>query len=60
MKILTTELIHDADAYTIDNEPIKPIDLMERAATRLMEWIIKNYPKKKFHPRIYLKQQVNS
>ncbi len=48
MKILTTELIHEADAYTIANDPIKPIDLMERAATHLMEWIMENYPKGKF------------
>ncbi len=48
MKILTTGLIREADAYTIANEPIKPIDLMERAATRLMEWVLENYPKGKF------------
>ncbi len=48
MEILTTELIREADAYTIANEPIKAIDLMERAATRLMEWILENYPKGKF------------
>ncbi len=48
MKILTTELIREADSYTIANEPIKSIDLMERAATRLFEWIMENYPNNKF------------
>ncbi len=48
MKILTSELTHQADAYTIANEPIASIDLMERAATRLLEWIMENYPKGKF------------
>lgn len=32
MKILTTEEIRQADAFTISNEPIASIDLMERAS----------------------------
>jgi len=32
MKILTTQQIREADAATIENEPISSIDLMERAA----------------------------
>ena len=32
MKIFTASQIHELDQYTIDNEPIKSIDLMERAA----------------------------
>ncbi|MDW3194172.1 MAG: NAD(P)H-hydrate dehydratase [Cytophagales bacterium] len=32
MKILTAEQIRAADAYTIENEPISSIDLMERAS----------------------------
>lgn len=43
MKILTVEQTREADAYTIANEPIKSIDLMERAATKCFDWIIKNY-----------------
>ncbi len=38
MKILTVEKIHEADAYTIANEPISDIDLMERAASQLFKW----------------------
>ncbi|MDA3892041.1 MAG: NAD(P)H-hydrate dehydratase [Salinivirgaceae bacterium] len=39
MKILNTQQIRDWDAYTIINEPILDIDLMERAAQRLFAWI---------------------
>lgn len=39
MKILTSEEIRKADAYTIEHEPIKSIDLMERAAKACVEWI---------------------
>lgn len=39
MKIFPIEQIREADAYTIKNEPIADIDLMERAATELFEWI---------------------
>ncbi|MDR2475506.1 MAG: NAD(P)H-hydrate dehydratase [Bacteroidales bacterium] len=35
MKIFSTSTIRDIDKYTIDNEPIASIDLMERAAMRL-------------------------
>lgn len=42
MKILPVEKIREADAYTIKNEPIKSIDLMERAAKQCFRWIRKN------------------
>ncbi len=49
MKILPIENIREADAYTIKHEPIADIDLMERAATELFEWIVaKTEPGKKF------------
>ncbi len=35
MKILPIEKVREADEYTIKNEPIDDIDLMERAATQL-------------------------
>ncbi|OQX78512.1 MAG: bifunctional ADP-dependent NAD(P)H-hydrate dehydratase/NAD(P)H-hydrate epimerase [Bacteroidetes bacterium 4484_249] len=48
MKILSVDKIKEADAYTIENEPIADIDLMERAATELFEWILaKTNPNKK-------------
>ena len=37
MKIFTAAQIHELDKYTIEHEPIKSIDLMERAARALTE-----------------------
>jgi NAD(P)H-hydrate repair Nnr-like enzyme with NAD(P)H-hydrate epimerase domain len=39
MKILSAEQIRKWDEYTILNEPISSIDLMERASTKCTEWI---------------------
>ena len=41
MKILPVEKIREADTYTIANEPIADIELMERAAGQLFRWITK-------------------
>ncbi|HOI31427.1 MAG: NAD(P)H-hydrate dehydratase [Bacteroidales bacterium] len=41
MKILNAEQIRQADAFTIENEPVASDVLMERAANRLFEWIRK-------------------
>ena len=35
MKIFTSAQIHELDRYTIEHEPIKSVDLMERAATAI-------------------------
>ena len=42
MKILSIEQIREADAYTIKHEPIADIDLMERAARELYDWVCAN------------------
>ena len=42
MKILNAEQIRGADAYTISNEPISSVDLMERAATACSDKIAEN------------------
>jgi hydroxyethylthiazole kinase-like uncharacterized protein yjeF len=42
MKILSSEQIRSADAYTIANEPVSSIHLMERAATACTKWIKEN------------------
>lgn len=47
MKILPVTEIRRADAYTIENEPISSVDLMERVATRLCEWFVGNMPAEK-------------
>ena len=39
MKIFTTVQVADLDRYTIENEPISPIDLMERASIQIAEWM---------------------
>lgn len=43
MKILTAQQIREADAATIANEPIAPIELMERAARACYNWIREHY-----------------
>ena len=43
MKIFTSAQVHELDKYTIDNEPIKSIDLMERAAKALTQAISENW-----------------
>jgi hydroxyethylthiazole kinase-like uncharacterized protein yjeF len=42
-KFFTTSQIRKIDSYTIENEPVKSIDLMERAANALAEWIVERY-----------------
>lgn len=44
MKILSADKIREADAYTIEHEPIKSIDLMERAALTCFNWIYDQAP----------------
>jgi len=39
MKILSSEQIRQADAYTISHEPITSVNLMERAAKACVYWI---------------------
>lgn len=39
MKILPVKLIREADAFTIQHEPISDLDLMERAAGKCAKWI---------------------
>lgn len=43
MKIFTAEQIREWDAYTIKNEPVSSIDLMERAASKCAEWLISHF-----------------
>ncbi|MBT8220676.1 MAG: NAD(P)H-hydrate dehydratase [Bacteroidia bacterium] len=44
MKILTAEQTRWLDRYTIENEPIESIDLMERACEAFVHWIEENIP----------------
>ena len=47
MKLLTPQQIHEWDAYTIENEPISSIELMERAARRCTDFILDQNTKHK-------------
>lgn len=44
MKILTSAQTGEVDRFTIENEPIESINLMERAATQAFRWITQQYP----------------
>ena len=43
MKILSSQQKRTADKFSIKNEPISSIDLMERAAKACVSWILKNF-----------------
>ncbi len=43
MKILTSDQIRQADAYTIKHEPITSLALMERAALQCTRWFLKRF-----------------
>lgn len=43
MKIFPAESVREIDRYTIQHEPIKSIDLMERAAARLTDRFVRHY-----------------
>lgn len=44
MKILSAEQIRTLDAFTIANEPIASIDLMERASLTFVKWLVQLFP----------------
>lgn len=43
MKLFTTKQIAVLDKYTIKNEPIADIDLMERASLQMSNWIVQQF-----------------
>ena len=43
MKLFTTEQIAELDKFTIENEPISDIDLMERAALQITHRLVKKF-----------------
>ncbi len=51
MKILSPSQIKQADAYTIANEPVSSVDLMERAASACVDWIVQHIS---INKRIYI------
>jgi hydroxyethylthiazole kinase-like uncharacterized protein yjeF len=48
LKILSSQQIRELDKFTIENEPIAPIDLMERACHTFVNWFVQQVkPEKK-------------
>ena len=47
VKIFPVNIVPQIDKYTIENEPLLSIDLMERAAGQLFEWIEKRFLEKR-------------
>ncbi|KJF42431.1 bifunctional ADP-dependent NAD(P)H-hydrate dehydratase/NAD(P)H-hydrate epimerase [Draconibacterium sediminis] len=43
MKLFTTKQIAAIDKFTIENEPITDIDLMERASLQMTNWIVQQF-----------------
>ncbi len=43
MKIFSAEQTHRTDQYTIENEPVESINLMERAAGTFVRWFTEHY-----------------
>ena len=46
LPLLTSPQIREADAYTIANEPVTSLDLMERASTAFVNCFVGQYPDK--------------
>jgi len=53
LPLLTSPQIREADAYTIVNEPISSVNLMERAAKAFVGWFVNHFPDKKQAISIY-------
>ncbi|HER08434.1 MAG TPA: NAD(P)H-hydrate dehydratase [Bacteroides sp.] len=43
MKIFKVPQVREIDQYTIENEPVRSIDLMERAAGRVAGWYVRHF-----------------
>ena len=43
IEILSADNQRKLDEFTIENEPISSVNLMERAAVKCFEWLLKNY-----------------
>ena len=53
LPLLTAQQIREADAYTIANQPISSIDLMEHASKAFVNWFVNCYPDKNQSISIY-------
>ena len=53
LPLLTSSQIREADAYTIANEPISSVDLMERASKAFVGWFVNHFQDKKKAISVY-------
>jgi len=53
LPLLTAAQIREADAFTIANEPVSSIELMERASKAFVNWFINHFPDKKKSISVY-------
>ncbi len=53
LPLLTAAQIREGDAYTIAQEPIASVDLMERASKAFVGWFINHFPDKKQSITVY-------
>ena len=53
LPLLTSPQIREADAYTIANEPISSVDLMERASKAFVGWFCNHFQEKKKAITVY-------
>src|SRR3569832_1635337 len=53
LPLLVSSQIREADAYTIANEPIASIDLMERAAKAFVGWFVNHFPDQRKSIAVY-------
>ena len=53
MKILSAKAIKEWDQYTIKNQGISSLDLMERASSKVVDWICENPVAEKFSFAIF-------
>ncbi len=43
MKIFPAASVQEIDRYTIEHEPVQSVNLMERAASRIVDWYVRHY-----------------
>ena len=53
LPLLTAQQIREADAYTIANQPVSSIELMERASKAFVSWFVNCYPDKNQSISVY-------
>ncbi|MCD8741146.1 NAD(P)H-hydrate dehydratase [Mucilaginibacter roseus] len=53
LPLLISSQIREADAWTIKNEPVTSVDLMERASKAFVGWFINHFPERNEHISVY-------